>query len=105
LSHGIAFAERESALASSIGHEAGERERRPSIVSRDKSHAGACIAFLRPCINLKLRIENYTSHRETKDFIVEQAGRLAPQVREKPGVWYRLNRWREEQLTSDEHPT
>ena len=56
-------------------------------------------------LNLKLRIENYTSNRETKDFIVEQAGRLAPQVREKPGVWYRLNRWREQQLTSDEHPT
>ena len=30
---------------------------------------------------------------------------LAPQVREKSGVWYRLNRWRDEQLTSDEHPT
>ena len=56
-------------------------------------------------LNLKLRIENYTSNRETKDFIVEQAGLLAPQVREKSGVWYRLNRWREQQLTSDEHPT
>jgi hypothetical protein len=56
-------------------------------------------------LSLKLRIENYTSNRETKDFIVEQAGMLAPQVREKSGVWYRLNRWRDEQLTSDEHPT
>ncbi len=56
-------------------------------------------------LNLKLRIENYTSNRETKDFIVEQAHRIAPQVREKSGVWYRLNRWREEQLTSGRHPT
>ena len=56
-------------------------------------------------LNLKLRIENYTSNRETKDFIVEQAGRLAPDVREKSGVWYRLNRWREEQITSGEQPT
>jgi hypothetical protein len=26
-------------------------------------------------------------------------------VREKPGVWYRLNRWREEQVTQGKHPT
>jgi hypothetical protein len=56
-------------------------------------------------LNLKLRIENYTSNRETKDFIVEQARLMAPDVREKSGVWYRLNRWREEQLISGEHPT
>ena len=30
---------------------------------------------------------------------------MAPDVREKSGVWYRLNRWREEQITSGEHPT
>jgi hypothetical protein len=56
-------------------------------------------------LNLKLQIENYTSNRETKDFIVEQAGMMAPDVREKSGVWYRLNRWREEQILSGEHPT
>jgi hypothetical protein len=56
-------------------------------------------------LNLKLRIENYTSNRETKDFIVEQAYRMAPEIHEKSGVWYRLNRWREEQITSGRHPT
>ena len=56
-------------------------------------------------LNLKLRIENYTSNRETKDFIAERARVMAPEVREKSGVWYRLNRWREEQITSGEHPT
>ena len=56
-------------------------------------------------LNLKLRIENYTSNRETKDFIVEQAHRMAPEVCEKSGVWYRLNRWREEQITSGRHAT
>ena len=56
-------------------------------------------------LSLKLRIEHYTSNRETKDFIVEQAHRMAPEVREKSGVWYRLNRWREEQITSGKHPT
>src|SRR5207249_1986518 len=53
----------------------------------------------------KLRIENYTSNRDTKDFIVEQARIMAPDVREKSGVWYRLNRWREEQVASGKHPT
>jgi hypothetical protein len=56
-------------------------------------------------LNLKLRIENYTSNRVTKDFIVEQARLMAPEVRGKSGVWYRLNRWREEQITSGKHPT
>jgi len=51
-------------------------------------------------LSLKLRITNYTSNRETKDFIVRQARLMAPEVREKSGVWYRLNRWREERITS-----
>src|SRR5207248_3982651 len=50
-------------------------------------------------LNLKLRIENYTSNRETKDFIVEQARIMAPDVREKSGVCYRMNRLREEKST------
>ena len=56
-------------------------------------------------LNLKLRIENYTSNRETKDFIVAQARMMAPDVREKSGVWYRLNRWREEQSLTFSKPT
>jgi hypothetical protein len=56
-------------------------------------------------LSLKLRITNYTSNRVTKDFIVEQARRMAPEVREKSGVWYRLNRWREAQITSGRRPT
>src|SRR5262245_37077915 len=56
-------------------------------------------------LSLRLRIANYTSNRETKDFIIEQARMMAPDVREKSGVWYRLNRWREEQITNGKHPT
>jgi SAP domain-containing new25 len=56
-------------------------------------------------LHLKLRIENYTSNRETKDFIIEQARLMAPDVRKKSGVWYRLNRWRERQVTSGARPT
>jgi hypothetical protein len=56
-------------------------------------------------LSLKRRIGNYTSNRQTKDFIVEPARRMAPEVRAKSGVWYRLNRWREAQVTSGKHPT
>lgn len=56
-------------------------------------------------LSLKLRIEHYTSNRETKDFIIQQARKIAPDVREKSGVWYRLNRWREEQVTKGKQPT
>src|SRR6185295_16434641 len=37
-------------------------------------------------LTLKLPIENYTSNRQTKDFIIEQARRMAPTVREMSGV-------------------
>jgi hypothetical protein len=56
-------------------------------------------------LSLKLRIKHYTSNRETKDFIVREARLMAPEVRKKSGVWYRLNRWREEQITSGKSPT
>jgi len=56
-------------------------------------------------LHRKLRIEHYTSNRETKNFIIEQARLMAPEVRKKSGVWYRLNRWREGQITSGAHPT
>ena len=41
----------------------------------------------------------------SEDFIIEHARLMAPDVREKPGVWYRLNRWREEQITGGRRPT
>jgi len=56
-------------------------------------------------LSLDLRIEHYTSNRETKGFIVREARKAAPEVREKSGVWYRLNRWREEQITNGNRPT
>ena len=56
-------------------------------------------------LSLNLPIEHYTSNRETKDFIVRQAKKIDPAVREKSGVWYRLNRWREEQIVNGNQPT
>jgi SAP domain-containing new25 len=56
-------------------------------------------------LSLDLRIQHYTSNRETKDFIVRETKKIAPEVRPKSGVWYRLNRWREEQITKGHSPT
>jgi SAP domain-containing new25 len=56
-------------------------------------------------LSLNLRITHYTSNRVTKDFIVREARKMAPGIREKSGVWYRLNRWREEEITNGNRPT
>src|SRR5262245_40747149 len=50
-------------------------------------------------LSLDLPIVHYTSNRETKDFIVREAQKIAPGLKRKSGARYRLNRWREEQLT------
>jgi SAP domain-containing protein len=50
-------------------------------------------------LSLKLPVINYTSNKETKDFIVKEAKKLVPGLKRKTGARYRLNRWREEQLT------
>ena len=49
-------------------------------------------------LSLTLPVVHYTSNKETKDFIVREAKKLAPDLRRKSGARYRLNRWREEQL-------
>jgi len=48
-------------------------------------------------LSLKLPVVSYTSNRETKDFIVAEALKIAPNLKRKSGARYRLNRWREEQ--------
>ena len=49
-------------------------------------------------LSLGLPVVNYTSNRETKDFIEREAARLEPGFKRKPGTRYLLNRWREAQL-------
>jgi hypothetical protein len=49
-------------------------------------------------LNLKLPVVTYTSNKETKDFIVKEALKIAPNLKRKSGARYRLNRWREEQI-------
>jgi SAP domain-containing new25 len=50
-------------------------------------------------LSLKLPIRNYTSNKETKNFIIKEAHKMMPNLKARSGVWYRLNRWREDQLT------
>jgi hypothetical protein len=50
-------------------------------------------------LDLGLPVVNYTSNRETKEFIMREAQKMAPGLKKKSGTRYRLNRWREEQLT------
>jgi SAP domain-containing new25 len=45
-----------------------------------------------------LRIRNYTSNKETKQFIEKEALKINPNLKKKSGARYRLNRWREEQI-------
>lgn len=51
-------------------------------------------------LRLDLPVVNYTSNRETKSFIEREALKLSPKLKRRSGARYRLNRWREEQLTS-----
>jgi hypothetical protein len=51
-------------------------------------------------LDLRLPVVNYTSNRETKDFVMREAQKIVPGLKRKSGTRYRLNRWREEQLTN-----
>ena len=57
---------------------------------------------LEKAITLRLRLDLpvalYTNDKATKDFLEREAQKLAPGVKRKSGVRYRLNRWREERL-------
>jgi hypothetical protein len=50
-------------------------------------------------LSRRLPVRVYTNDEQTKDFLEREARRLVPSFRRKSGVRYRLNRWREEQLT------
>jgi hypothetical protein len=49
-------------------------------------------------LSLGLLVVVYTNDRETKAFLEREAQKLAPGLKRRSGVRYRLNRWREEQL-------
>jgi hypothetical protein len=49
-------------------------------------------------LSLDLTVVVYTNNKETKSFLEREALKLAPGLKRRSGVRYRLNRWREEQL-------
>ncbi|HYR75954.1 MAG TPA: SAP domain-containing protein [Pyrinomonadaceae bacterium] len=49
-------------------------------------------------LRLNLPVVVYTNDKETKDFLEREAQKLAPGLKRKSGVRYRLNRWREERV-------
>jgi hypothetical protein len=49
-------------------------------------------------LSLDLPVVVYTNDKKTKNFLDREAQNLAPGLKRKSGVRYRLNRWREEQL-------
>jgi hypothetical protein len=49
-------------------------------------------------LSLTLPVVNFTNDKETKDFIIREALKIAPKLKRKSGARYRLNRWREQQI-------
>jgi len=49
-------------------------------------------------LSLDLPVAAYTNDAKTKNFLEKEAQKMAPGLKRKSGVRYRLNRWREEQL-------
>src|SRR5437588_8465755 len=49
-------------------------------------------------LSLDLPVAVYTNDKRTKDFLGEEAQKIAPGLKRKSGARYRLNRWREGQL-------
>src|SRR5215471_18109604 len=69
--------------------------RRPT--KRDLSRTGVKDVDLG--LRLDRRVILYTNDRETKAFVEREARKLDPAFRRRSGSRYRLNRWREAQLT------
>jgi hypothetical protein len=51
-------------------------------------------------LSLDLRVIHYINDAETKRFLDQEARKLAPGLKRRSGVRYRLNRWREAQILS-----
>jgi SAP domain-containing protein len=85
--------ELERAIISFLGTGTIERPTRRSL-----SPTG--IRDIEKGLSLKLPVVNYTNDRKTKDFLESEARRIAPNFERKSGARYRLNRWREEQITN-----
>ena len=69
------------------------------VLPTKRSLAKSGIKDIEKGLSLDLPIVHYTSNRKTKEFIAHEAQKIAPGLKRKSGTRYRLNRWREAQLT------
>ena len=51
-------------------------------------------------LTTSLPVNNYTNNEQTKKFIIAEAQNAVSRLTIKSGVWYRINRWRDEQTTA-----
>lgn len=56
-------------------------------------------------LTASLSINHYTNNDQTKNFILAEAQKSVPNLAIKSGVWYRINRWRDEQATAEKKIT
>jgi len=111
--NGYWYAEELKAFAETIGIPAARKLRKDELekaitlflttgqvqlpTARDLSKSGRRDVELG--LRLDLPVVHYTSNQRTKEFIEQAAQKIAPGLKRKSGARYRLNRWREEQLT------
>ena len=74
-----------------------ETGRIKSSINRNLSTRG--VKDIERGLTLDLPVVRYTNDTETKGFLEREALKLAPGMKRRSGSRYRLNRWREEQLT------
>lgn len=74
-----------------------------TIARPSRTHSADSVRLLPRDVDLGLqldrRIVRYTNDPATKEFLEREARRLVPAFRRRSGAMYRLNRWREEQLS------
>lgn len=74
-----------------------------SPAKRDLSRSGT--KDVDRVLHLDLAVILYTNDRETKTFLEREARRIDPTFKRRSGTRYRLNRWRDAQLTRGTHIT
>ena len=75
-------------------------QRAPSVVAAPRRVTKETARDTTRPLAMTRRIVRYTNDRATKDFLQQQARKLAPGVPFRSGARYRLNRWREEQIAA-----
>jgi len=66
---------------------------------RKRNFSASGIKDVERGLSLHLPVVVYTNDKETKGFLEREAQKIAPGLKRKSGARYRLNRWREEQLS------